>query len=112
MLRELDLRAQVIDTLTSRAHTRVSPCLDINSCARGMLRLELTSARFHWAALQSRPILDQTRLSGIRKALRSVLSDTRGIVDSALERLTLQEQARTQLAMRGSRTCVGDVGQA
>jgi len=54
MLRELDLRAQVIDTLTLRAHARVSPCLDITSCARGMLRLELTSARFHWAALQIR----------------------------------------------------------
>jgi len=34
-----------------------------------MLRLELTSVRFHWAALQIRPILDQTRLSAIRKAL-------------------------------------------
>ena len=54
MLRELDLRAQVIDTLTLRAHARVSPCLDITSCARGMLRLELTSGRFHWAALQIR----------------------------------------------------------
>jgi len=75
MLRELDLRAQVIDTLTLRAHARVSPCLDITSCARGMLRLELTSARFHWAALQ----FDQSRLSGIRKALRSVPSDIRGI---------------------------------
>jgi len=62
MLRELDLRAQVIDTLTSRAHTRVSPCLDITSCARGMLRLELTSARFHWAALQIRPIFYSIRL--------------------------------------------------
>jgi len=78
MLRELDLRAEIINTLSSRAHTRVSPCLDINSCARGMLRLELTSGRFHWAALQSLPILDQTCLSGIWKALRSVPSDIRG----------------------------------
>ncbi len=51
MLRELDLRAQVIDTLTLRAHARVSPSPDITSCARGTLRLELTSVRFHWAAL-------------------------------------------------------------
>lgn len=100
MLRELDLRAQVIDTLTSRAHTRVSPCLDITSCARGMLRLELTSGRFHWAALQSRPILDQTCLSGIRKALRPIPGDIAGMIDRALERLTLQKQARTRLAMR------------
>ncbi len=43
---------------------------------------------------------DQSRLSGIRKALRSIRSGIGGVVDSALKRLTLQEQARSQLAMR------------
>jgi hypothetical protein len=34
------------------------------------------------------------------ESARSIPSDTRGMVDSALKRLTLQEQARTQLTMR------------
>ena len=47
-----------------------------------------------------RPLLDQTHLSGVRRALRYIPCDTAGIVDSAFEMIKLQDKARTQLAIQ------------
>lgn len=60
--------------------------------------MELTNRRFHWAALQSRLILDQTHLYGIRAALDSIPSDIRGIVNNALDMIKVQDPNRAKLA--------------
>ena len=62
--------------------------------------LQLTGGRFFWASVQLRHILNQTHLSGIRDALKSIPSDICGIVNSILRMVKLQDENRAKLAYR------------
>lgn len=61
---------------------------------------QLTASRFYWASLQLRRILDQTHISGIKKALADVPGELGGIVKGAIEMIKMQHPARAQLAIR------------
>ena len=60
----------------------------------------LRDLRFFWVTLQVRHILDQTDLSGIRAALKSIPSDIHQIVNNALRMVKLQDENRAELAHR------------
>ncbi len=61
---------------------------------------QLMKSRLFWASLQLRRILDQTHISGIKKALANIPSEVSGIVKGALDMIKIQDPARAQLAIR------------